>query len=707
MLYVKDHRGDQIATCDLCRLAEGCRGSELEGVNMPRSVLDHLSRGTFTFLRPDPAEIRRVIPQAEQFLPEPQRIFLEDEEATPLVGFPILLSQNLRVLEEALTRYLEAEEQAQRAYFTRQPFDSKVYASTWERYRGLLERVLLNSTRSGFSHDYPAIFWLHHSAAVSSWLQALPKNLLRLDLAVGREHGDTIKYKVFTRWADRVVGLNRDVAQGLAKDLEEQEEALFPRVLELLRDNVLILTEDYISPDLSELSSYFNGLLRQDGRDLRQRLSRTETWLGQVLATDPFARSAVEQGLGADLQEEPGHLLNYHGCLTLFSAHSTYDPEHLLSPAQIKVWESLADKLREFEILRALRRMVVPLDREEDGLVCRDRSMNTTWVGGPSVLRISPAARPMDFTAGWVVDPVVERFGLVYDITDFSATLSLLGKVEKAGLERAFRMTSDFQRRVDRLAHTLGLHLEKYLGDGAFFSGRHPRRMLVVALHLQRLYPEFVERGFPFNKGLRIALNHGEYRLLPLAGGERGKPRFEYFGHGLVELSRLSTGKKTQEMEEFKTYLVAQGYPEATVNKFFAPMLRRNSELVNKLQESRRFYSYINPNGALINEGIVATEDFISRLGLFPQLYYGRSVGRGYIVAELDEGYDEPLLVGFRKLGVGHFKGIEPLPVYEIIDGAEWSRESLKSIAEQDLSATLERLFAETVTRSGGARPPS
>ncbi len=48
-----------------------------------------------------------------------------------------------------------------------------------------------------------------------------------------------------TRWANR-------------------RKQLFPEVLALMRDNVLILTEDYISPDLSELGSYFQGCL-QDG----------------------------------------------------------------------------------------------------------------------------------------------------------------------------------------------------------------------------------------------------------------------------------------------------------------------------------------------------------------------------------------------------------------------------------------------------------
>ena len=31
-----------------------------------------------------------------------------------------------------------------------------------------------------------------------------------------------------------------------------------------MRDNVLIFTEDYVSPDLTELSSYFSGCLKID-----------------------------------------------------------------------------------------------------------------------------------------------------------------------------------------------------------------------------------------------------------------------------------------------------------------------------------------------------------------------------------------------------------------------------------------------------------
>ena len=60
--------------------------------------------------------------------------------------------------------------------------------------------------------------------------------------------------------------------------------------------------------------------------------------------------------------------------------------------------------------------------------------------------------------------------------------------------------------------------------------------------------------------------------------------------------------------------LVNLGYPEAAVNRFFAPLLEHNVDVVDKREEARGFYAYINPNGNLVNEGIVATGPFIARL---------------------------------------------------------------------------------------------
>jgi hypothetical protein len=672
---------------------------------MPISVIEHLARGSFVFLRSDPSEIRRVIPQADEILPEPQTIYLEDESSTPLLGFPVLVSRSLVRLNDLLSEFVRSEEEVQVAYVARTAFDSKAYAASWENYKVLLAQVLENATVSSHALDYASLFWLHHSLHLARNLLEVPKRIRRKDLAIGRDHGDSIKYKIFQKWMDRVAALTYDLAHRLAEEMGEKEEQLFPAVLTLMRDNVLILTEDYISPDLSELSSYFQGCLKMDFRDLRGRLRGVEEWVGQRLSGDPLLRAAATDLLGS----EPAAplLVMRPGFLRFVVQHPQYPAAQLLSAEQAGVIEKLFDKLREFEILHALRRMLVPVETENNQLVSRDRSINTTWVGGPPVLRLSMATRPIDFGSPWVVNPVVQRFGLIYDITDFSSTLSMLGRSERSALEDAYRMTAHFQRQINRLGFDLNVRLEKYLGDGAFYSGRHPRQILAMAIEIQRLYPYFVDRGYPFNRGLRIAMNYGEYRLLPLQESLGGPTRYEFFGHGLVELSRLSTGKKTQEVDEFKTYLISQGYPELQVNKFFAPMMRRDSDLVSKLDETRRFFAYINQNHTLVNEGIVATEPFIARLGSFPQMFYARQSGRGFIVVPLEVD-GRGFLIGLRKLGIGKFKGLEPIPVYEIVDGAAWTGADLKEIPQQRLLGALERLFTKTVAAAQEkARPTS
>ena len=81
--------------------------------------LHHLLRGPLHFLRADGDEIRRLAGDP-RLLPMPQRIYLEDESATPLYGFPILVSDELRALSRALEEYVNAEEALQVAMLKRQ-----------------------------------------------------------------------------------------------------------------------------------------------------------------------------------------------------------------------------------------------------------------------------------------------------------------------------------------------------------------------------------------------------------------------------------------------------------------------------------------------------------------------------------------------------------------------------------------------------------
>ncbi len=77
-----------------------------------------------------------------------------------------------------------------------------------------------------------------------------------------------------------------------------------------------------------------------------------------------------------------------------------------------------------------------------------------------------------------MVDPRVDRFGLIYDISDFSQTVSVLHRSGSDSQDEAFRTMFRFQRRVNRLALARRVKLEKYLGDGAFYSSREACRLL-------------------------------------------------------------------------------------------------------------------------------------------------------------------------------------------------------------------------------------
>ncbi|HEX5758321.1 MAG TPA: hypothetical protein VF121_03940 [Thermoanaerobaculia bacterium] len=658
---------------------------------MPSSLLQILP-GPFNFLRPEEGELRRLLPEIASSLPLPKAVFLEDETATPLQGFPVLLSDGLAQLREALAQYVLHEERLQLAILRREPPEIRAYNLAWERYRELLARAVENATLSSYGRRFPEIFWLHHSLDLARLLKETPRRVVRADLELGRRSGDQIKYRVYERAMDRLLSAAYDVAQRLASATDEAEEVLFPRLLTRMRDNVLIFSEDHVGRDLAELGSYFHGMLRIDGRDFRERLERTVRWHVEQLETDRELREAVTHLLGVEPWHAREEALKRPGYLSYLATRRGYSPVKLLPPPLLSVWEGLLVKLQEFEALHAMRRLLLTVERRGALLICRDGSGGRGGLRGE--IRLSPATRPLDFLEPWVLDPKVDRCGMIYDISEFSETVSYLhrsgAEIQDAGFRAMFR----FQRRVNGLAAAHRIKLEKYLGDGAFYSGREARRMLRAAVELQRQYREALRDGFPFDRGLRLALNYGQYRLIPMGAGQEGVgEHYEFFGHGLIELSRLTSGKTMREIEEVKSLLVNQGYPEQTVNRFFEPLARRNLDVVDKQEEARPFYAYISRDGTLVNNGIVATARFLAQLdGEIPGAALQRTAwsGRTYVVLPLDGS----LAVGVRKLGLARLKGLETVDVFEVVDGADLDPASFEEVTIDGLLAALERELA-------------
>ena len=639
---------------------------------MDLELLFRRLRGPFSFLRADPAELGSLAREYSITLPAPQRVFLSREEATPILGFPVLQGDSERALRAAVERYIEAEEELQWARVTRQVTDPKIYQAAWDEYRSMLSQITENVTASSFGRRYPSIFWLYHSIALSRLLKEIPRRLVRRDADLARVHGDEVKYQVLQRYLDKVFQLTYDTVQVVARQTEDREEELFPQLLQLMRDNVLILSEDHIGPDMSQLSSYFKGYLRRAPEEIRGSLETVGAWLEARLVGDAGFAAAVRQVIGEEVPAQPQSLLRRCGMLRFLSSWPGF-PTAAMKEEDVELWELLLRRLKEFELILGLRRLVIPVRPDPvHGLVCR----GALWGAGAKDLALSESTRPLDFLRPWVVDPKVSRFGLIYDITDFSAVLSVLSRSGTAEQDRSYRRIFRFQRRVNRLARDCGLRLEKYLGDGALYSGRHPGRLLAVALGVQRYYKRSLEEGFPFDRGMRIALNYGTYRLLPIEGGDASAEamRYEFFGQGIVELTRLSTGKAMRDIDETRTLLIGLGYPAHQVDSFFAPVMAQNVDLIDKREEKRGFYTYINRNGALVNEGIVASERFVQRLEELeaPEAICRFQDGsRRYLVCET-EAAGEPLRFAIRQLGRASFKGIGKLVVFEIVDPQPW-----------------------------------
>lgn len=638
----------------------------------PTTLLQILT-GPFHFLRPDPEEIRSLVPDLGKTLPQPQRIFLDNEDKTPLRGIPILLSEGLGRLRKALQKYLTTEEEVQIAIQGRRTYDKKAYQQAWERYRQLLCQAIENVTLSSYGRQFPAIFWLHHSLDLARLLKETPRRIVRRDLQIGRQHGDLIKYRVLDRYLDRAFHTTYELVSHLAVDTEEAEEELFPRILTRMRDNVLVLTEDHISADLAELSSYFAGHLRIDGRDLRRRLEALQTWHRRRFSNEPDLEHIARHLLGTEPGKvDPSELLKQRGYLSYLATRRSYDEKSLLDSRQIQIWESLLVKLKEFELFHQVRRFLVPVKRDGEHLLGRSSLREE----GRSVVVLSPATRPMDFLAPWVVDPLVDRFGLIYDLTDFSEIVSMLRRAGSDIQDQSFRKMFRFQRRINRLAAGHRMQLEKYLGDGAFYSSRRALPLLQAALQIQRYYRQEIEENFPFDRGMRIAINYGQYRMIPIGRGAEEAARYEFFGHSLVELSRLTTGKVSRDLDEIKTLLMSLGYPEQAVHRFFEPLMRKDVDVVDRTEETHAFRAYINRNAALINEGIVATEAYLTRLSheaAWPRLHLGTRSGRNYVVLPLEtESRDEAEpAVGVRRLGLATLKGLEKVPVFEVVDAQD------------------------------------
>ncbi|HEX2836466.1 MAG TPA: hypothetical protein VHW00_25900 [Thermoanaerobaculia bacterium] len=626
---------------------------------MTKAIVSYLAQrpDASTFLVPADVErtLRELFAEPERLLPQPYKIFPADETQAPILGFPVLDAPVLKDLDAKLDRWL-AEETAWQINRAQQKDKAQ---QAFAAYVGTLMKVAENALVSNLLSDYHAIFWLAHSLDCAKHFSTLPRRISARDSQTGRALGDTLKYRIFSRWVSETREQMNQLTARVGTMLEG-EELRGMQFFRMLQDDVLIFTEEFLGPDLRELRSFIVGYLRRDFATFRDSFERLRTAANETLQRErtfraalPMFGSAAEHGVTLALLLDP-KFQNF-----LFEHPAA---QNAVTREEREQFLLIARRVQEFAVLNQLRRGIVWMNVLPDGQV--------TSADRRSGMAFSRSTRPQDFGRPGVVDPMVHRFGMIYDISAFSETL---GSIRRGGEKeeiRSYRQMLLFQRKLDNIAQRHLLQFEKFLGDGAFYTTRRALRLMRAAIEIQRFYSEMKRKGFSFNKGMRIALNYGYYRLLPMkTTAETGDRITEFYGHGIVELSRLTTGKANKEIEEIAGFLIAHGYDAQKVQQFFAP-LARGVDVIDHRQHAREYYAYIDPNGGLVNEGIVASMNFMQELsneiGAEATPVHRIRMEHGTYLA-FAPGLPGVEYIGARLLGMVSLKGLDKVEVAELV----------------------------------------
>lgn len=633
-----------------------------------KALVRYLSQRSDAFLLSTDLErtLEELFAHATALLPQPYKIYPADETQPPILGFPLAESAPLKELDGKLDRWLTDEVAWQ---VGKKPDAKEKAATSFAAYTSQLMRLAENAMMSNLLSDYHAVFWLAHSFDLAKQFSSIPRRVSAVDSAAGRAQGDALKYRIYSRWATDTRELMTHVAARAAAILDGDEQRAL-QFFRLLQDDVLLLTEEFIGPDLRELKSFIVGYLRRDFQTFRDAFERLRATAVDLVQRERVVKATIPVF-------SPGHENGITVALLLDSRFQAFLFEHpviqnVMSREEREQFQLLSRRLREFGVLNQLRRAIVWTTSAQDGQVMSADRRNATV--------FSRSTRPLDFGKAGVVDPMIHRFGLIYDISNFTETL---GNVRRGGGKeevKAYRQMLLFQRKLEAIALRHHLQLEKFLGDGGFYTTRRALHLVRAAVEIQRFYAESKRKGFLFNKGLRIAMNYGYYRLLPLKlSSDSAEPVTEFYGPGIVELSRLTTGKANKEIEEIASFLVAHGYDPAKVQHFFAP-LSRGVDVIDHAQHAREYYAYVNANGHLVNEGIVASRDFLNELsteliGEAQQLYRLRAPWGNYIgFTPATPGIE---YLGVRLLGMVSLKGLDNIEVGEIAPFAQGEVEAM------------------------------
>ncbi len=626
----------------------------------------------FRYVRSLYSALVEVFGDPDRVIPIPSKIRFSGS-AHHQYGFPVVANPRLRAALQAYaeeeTRYLAKHILKAR---TRDPglrIEAGPRIETKTAYEKLLGQVLEAATIHGASYRAPELFWLYHSGDIAMAVALCGKTVASVDTALVGSDGVHIKYRLLRAITGLLLDLIHATNARIALDASFDQTATAPPVVQMLMRNTLLLSNLPGPLTLGDVDDYLGGVVRTDTAKFHRELDALRQYLLKECRSDPRLYEAVrsahpEVKSPADVSMDSVLIGEQTG--RLVQLQKTGAPHQNV----LGILAQLRPRFVEYEIVHHLRTLMLECARktEDTGKTFTERIVLES---DPAQVIDTTDTRVFDFNRPSIVENRLERFGLVYDINNFTATYSDIIRQHSSLKERqSVRQMYAFQQVISGLSDRFGIRFEKFLGDGSFFTSRRAGDLVNAASVIQEAYVKARRDGFVFDRGIRIALNHNHYYVIPLQfDGSMGSWTHDYLGSGLIELTRLTTGKTLTNLPELKNWLVAAGYTPDDVDAF----LNRPSQDGGVSQTSavpagaaRDYWVEVTPKGELRNEGIALTTGFLDRLAQevsrMPLLSvrYGGLEWTGYKAADINRYHV------FRFAGVARLKGLEPMPVAEM-----------------------------------------
>jgi hypothetical protein len=598
---------------------------------------------------------RDVLPGLAECMPQPYPVFAPGDERILTWGYPIRMSEGILRLRAEVERLVETEAEL-RAVTAPDASDREKADAVRERYAKALSAVIGNALLNDWGRGLPEVFLLAHSSEILRSMAIVPRVVRRIPGTSSRDY-DRIRIQVAAAVAEQVHQAWSRAIDGLRRLAGVVDVIGRTTMIELILADPVLLTDLRAPSSIHGIDGYLRRRFRLGSRDLATAMSRAAEQLAALLRRRSSLRGVIRHTCGRSFNpDRPDALLEPR--LVDLVAEAELGPELGLDGGYLRVLKEAGIRLKALEFLAALRRRILAMEPTEGGWGWRSRD---------GLIPVAASTRPYDFTRPGIVDSSVHRFGLIYDLTNFTALLEEVRKGGRREEEKALQFMYIFQRHTENILERRRLTFEKFLGDGAFLSSRRATPVLVAACEIQSVYDRLRGRGFPFDQGIRIAVNSAEYRLLPMRSSPDEGGGFEFFGHGIVELARMTTGKSTKDVEAMAEKLVHAGYDPRDVEAFFAPLAAARGGGRNTSQ--RTYTAHLNERGDLINEGIVVTLPFLTTMEaeiVLDSIHEADYDGLRWLVFHITPDEPDTRPVGLRLLGVARLKGLPPTELVEV-----------------------------------------